>query len=464
MSEKLYAWLLRLYPAHFREEYGDEALRLFRDRARDERGFFPRLRLWLDLFVDFTISVPREYLHVPAPRVAAAAPPRFNGLPAFYVLQNESPRPAALLFGGALSLVALTTCWVSLNEAHNISNSAAPPFAGARNYQEFSRSSRSESGQTAPRYASSHTARTTAQPGTPDLSERSRIVESAIANVKEHYVDREAAQKMADALAMHEKRGDYNAVSDPAAFAALMTQHLREVTPDRHLTFDYFEEPLPPPTVAQGAEVSPQYREAMKQQNCTFEKVGILPRNIGYLKLNSFPDPDVCRVAAMAAMTYVNHADALIFDLRDNRGGSAEMVQLIGAYLFDHPEYWYNPREATSAQSWTQSPVPGSDLAGKPIFILTSSRTISGAEQFSYNLKMLKRATLVGETTGGAAHAGVFHRLDDHFGIGIPEVKSINPYSDNDWAETGVAPDVQISAPNALDAALKLARARLAKK
>jgi hypothetical protein len=74
MSEKLYAWLLRLYPAHFREEYGDEALRLFRDRARDECGFFPRLRLWLDLFVDFTISVPREYLHVPAPRVAAAAP------------------------------------------------------------------------------------------------------------------------------------------------------------------------------------------------------------------------------------------------------------------------------------------------------------------------------------------------------------------------------------------------------
>jgi len=50
MSEKLYAWLLRLYPSRFREDYGEEALRLFRDRARDERGFFPRLRLWLDLF------------------------------------------------------------------------------------------------------------------------------------------------------------------------------------------------------------------------------------------------------------------------------------------------------------------------------------------------------------------------------------------------------------------------------
>ena len=69
MSEKLYAWLLRLYPSHFREDYGEEALRLFRDRARDERGFFPRLRLWLDLFFDFTISLPGEYFHVPSPRV-----------------------------------------------------------------------------------------------------------------------------------------------------------------------------------------------------------------------------------------------------------------------------------------------------------------------------------------------------------------------------------------------------------
>ena len=105
----------------------------------------------------------------------------------------------------------------------------------------------------------------------------------------------------------------------------------------------------------------------MKQQNCTFEKVELLPRNIGYFKLNSFPDPEVCRVAAMAAMTYINHADAVIFDLRDNRGGSPEMVQLIGAYRFDHPEYWYNPRENTTEQSWTRSPVPGS-----PVRILSS--------------------------------------------------------------------------------------------
>jgi len=461
MSEKLYAWLLRLYPAHFREDYGEEALRLFRDRARDERGFFPRFRLWLDLFFDFTISLPREYFHVPAPRVAPLVPRRVYGFPTLFVLEDASPRPSALAIGGLLSLFTLTTCWASLYGVHGREIASASRFAGVPNdYQ----SSHSEPRSTAPSAAAPDASHATTRPGVLDSPQRKRIVDSAIANLKEHYFDRDAAQKMADALAMHEKRGDYDTVADPAAFAALVTQHIREVSPDRHLSFDYFQEPLPPQPTSQAAQVSPQYREAMKQQNCTFEKVELLSHNIGYLKLNSFPDPEVCRVAAMAAMTYVNHADAVIFDLRDNRGGSPEMVQLFGAYLFDHPEYWYNPRENTTEQSWTRSPVPGSELADKPVFVLTSARTASGAEQFSYDLKMLKRATLVGETTAGAAHSGTFHRLDDHFGIGIPEVKAINPYSSDDWAEVGVEPDVKVSAPSALDVALKLARARTTKK
>jgi C-terminal processing protease CtpA/Prc len=137
------------------------------------------------------------------------------------------------------------------------------------------------------------------------------------------------------------------------------------------------------------------------------------------------------------------------------------MVAFIAAYLFDHPEYFYNPRENTTEQSWTHSPVPGNNLADKPVYLPTSGSTWSGAEQFTYDLKMLKRATLVGETTRGGAHAGVFHRIDDHFGSGIPEVKAINPFSKNDWEGTGVAPDVQVPAADALTAARKLAVTKL---
>jgi C-terminal processing protease CtpA/Prc len=194
-----------------------------------------------------------------------------------------------------------------------------------------------------------------------------------------------------------------------------------------------------------------------------FEKVEILPHNIGYLKLNSFPDTSVCQTTAAAAMASLNHADAIIFDLRDNRGGFSNMVSLISAYLFDHPEYIYDPRESPTERSWTRSPVPGSRLADKPVYVLTSDSTVSAAEQFCYNLKMLKRVTLVGETTRGSAHAGVFHRIDDHFGMGITETRSINPYSETDWEGTGVEPDVKVKSADALETALKLAETKLRK-
>ena len=143
-------------------------------------------------------------------------------------------------------------------------------------------------------------------------------------------------------------------------------------------------------------------------------------------------------------MASLNQAHAIIFDLRDNTGGFPDSVSLIAGYLFDHPEYMYGPRGAPTVDSWTNSPVPGNKLADKPVYVLTSGSTWSGAEQFSYDLKMLKRATLVGETTRGGAHAGVFHRIDDHFGMGIPEEKAINPFGKADWEGVGVQPDVDV--------------------
>ncbi len=297
-----------------------------------------------------------------------------------------------------------------------------------------------------------------------DAAERQRVIDAVIRNLKEHYVDADVAVKMADALLAHEKSGDDNSVADGAAFADLLTRQLRDVSHDMHLAVVYSQDPLPDRPPGPTPERLARYRKAMEQSNCTFENVEILPHNIGYLKLNSFPDPSVCRSTATATMVSLNHVDAIIFDLRDNGGGYPEMVALIASYLFDHPEYLYNPREAPTEQSWTRSPVPGNNLADKPVYVLTSGSTWSGAEQFSYDLKMLRRATLVGETTRGGAHAGVFHRIDDHFGMGIPEVRAINPFSKTDWEGTGVEPDVKVKAADALETAEKLAAMRLRKR
>lgn len=177
------------------------------------------------------------------------------------------------------------------------------------------------------------------------------------------------------------------------------------------------------------------------------------------MKFNSFPDVSECGVKFRKAIAKVDGARALIFDLRDNTGWFPETVAEVAAPLFDRTVAWYNPRAAQSAT--TLAPSGGTSLANTPVYILTSSRTLSGAEQFTYNLKMLKRATIIGETTGGAGHVGAFHRVDEHFGIGVPERKINNPYGGPDWDGVGVEPDMKVKAADALDAAEKMAAKRI---
>jgi Peptidase family S41/N-terminal domain of Peptidase_S41 in eukaryotic IRBP len=491
MSEKIYACLLRLFPSHFRKAYGDEALQLFRDRARDEKGFFPRVRLWLDLLADLAISLPRQYRYVRPVLAGTAVQHRVEGAPAFFVLVNEPPGSGALIFGCVLSMIALSLFSILLGRAGN----HRPPTASAYQHGHaidsrpsasghatgqasgdakdlITNASRMNPGEAVPNDSQSkallppdgHRFPEGLPPQLQNGAERKRLMNAVIANLKRHYVDPEVARKTADALLAHEKNGDDNNVTDGGAFADLLTKQIRQVSHDMHLEVVYSREPLPDLPPESPAEDLARYRKALEQDNCTFKKVEILPHNIGYLKLNAFPDPRVCRATATAAMASLNHADAIIFDLRDNRGGYSSMVSLIASYLFDHPEYMYDPRVIPTPQSWTPSPVAGNRLADKPVYVLTSASTVSAAEQFCYDLKMLKRVTLVGETTRGSAHAGVFHRIDDHFGMGIPEVLPVNPFSNTDWEGTGVEPDVKVKAADALETVQKLAEARLQKK
>ena len=281
--------------------------------------------------------------------------------------------------------------------------------------------------------------------------ERQRIVDAVIADLKEHYFDSGVAQQMADALVAHQNRGEDVPASDGKDFSALLTSQMRDVSHDLHLQVLYNATPLPQPSPEEFA----RKLAALEKGNCTFKQVKILPHNIGYLKFNAFLDPHVCGSTATSAMVSLNHADVLILDLRDNIGGTAEMVNLIASWLFDHPEYLFDPRRMPTLQSWTHSPVPGSRLVNKPVFILTSSTTISAAEQFTYNMKMLKRATVIGETTAGGAHVGVWNRIDDHYGVFIPENRTVNPYGQTDWEAVGIEPDIKVPASAALQTALR---------
>lgn len=293
-----------------------------------------------------------------------------------------------------------------------------------------------------------------------DAATKARVIDGAVANLNEFYVFPESAKKMEEALRARQKKGEYDAVIDGDAFAEMLTGHLQEVSHDKHLRVGFSPVVLPKGGPERNPDAEARMRTQMERNNCFFEKVERLPLNIGYLKFNGFADPAVCGATATAAMNFLGGVDAIIFDMRENGGGNPEMVAYISTYLFGeltHLNDLYNRKEDSTTQYWTLPYVPGKRLTGKPVFVLTAKRTFSGAEEFTYNLKNLKRATIIGETTGGGAHPVSGHRIDDHFTIGVPFARAVNPVSKTNWEGTGVEPDVKVPADEALEVAKKMA-------
>jgi retinol-binding protein 3 len=301
-----------------------------------------------------------------------------------------------------------------------------------------------------------------------DATTRARVIDGAIADLNEYYVFPETAKKMEDAVRARQKKGEYDSVTDGNAFAKMLTDNLQEVSHDKHLRVDFRPAPVPErPSGPPDANAVAQYRKQMERMNCGFDKVEILSGNIGYVKFDMFADPEVCGPTAVAAMNFLANVDAIIFDLRENGGGDPKMIALVSTYLFADQTHlndlWERKGDETH-QYWTLPYVPGKRLDGKPAYVLTSGQTFSGAEEFSYNLKNLKRATVVGETTGGGAHPVSGHRIDNHFMIGVPFARAINPISKTNWEGTGVEPDVKVPSAEALTTAQKLALEKLGSK
>jgi hypothetical protein len=117
MSERIYAALLHVYPERFRAAYADDALQLFRDRSRHERGFLAQLRLWLDLLGDLIASASLEYRRAQPAFVASTA--GFAGGPNFLVLESASPRLGAQFCAGLLSLAAFIAILVAIGNGWN---------------------------------------------------------------------------------------------------------------------------------------------------------------------------------------------------------------------------------------------------------------------------------------------------------------------------------------------------------
>ena len=291
--------------------------------------------------------------------------------------------------------------------------------------------------------------------------EKMITVDSISSKLKSTYVFPEVANEMSELIYNNLNKGFYNAINNPHDFANQLTEDLLSISHDKHIRVNYNPQGIPAQNAAYTAKDSlnnlNQYINNLKRNNFGFKEVKILEGNIGYLDLRSFSDVKYAGETAVSAMNFLSNTDALIIDLRMNGGGSPAMIQLITSYLFDSDpvllnNFYWRPTNS-STQTWTLPYVPGVRSSKTPVYILTSKSTFSAAEEFSYNLKNLKRATLIGETTGGGAHPGGVVNATDKFSIWIPTGRAINPITNTNWEGTGVIPDIEIPSNQALEVA-----------
>jgi hypothetical protein len=191
--------------------------------------------------------------------------------------------------------------------------------------------------------------------------------------------------------------------------------------------------------------------------NFGIHRVERLDGNIGYLDLRRVPAPENAGPAITAAMELVCGTYALIIDLRRNGGGSPEGVAFWCSYLLaeepTHLNDIFHADTGETRQFWSYPYLPGHRYLDRPVFVLTSSRTFSGGEDFAYTLQALGRAEVVGETTGGGAHPTRPFPISAAVHIGIPFARSVSPVTGTNWQGTGVIPDTAVPADQAYDLA-----------
>jgi hypothetical protein len=292
----------------------------------------------------------------------------------------------------------------------------------------------------------------------------STAVDSLSSNLNRIYVFPDKAKEMSTLIQKNLKDGKYDLLTNPMDFSEKITADLVSVSKDLHIRFMYSPERVKM-MKERNKEAEPNIEEMKKdggKNNFGFKEVKILDGNIGYIKFNGFDDASIGGEAATAAMNFVAYTDAIIFDLRENGGGSPSMIQFITSYLYGEGEkihlnnFYFRPNEVTE-QTWTLPFVPGKRNPDAQVYVLTSNYTFSAAEEFTYNLKNLKRGTIVGEITGGGAHPGGMQIIAESFVCFIPNGRAINPITNTNWEGVGVIPDVKVSKEDALNSAHKLA-------
>ncbi|WP_181773059.1 S41 family peptidase [Amycolatopsis pittospori] len=289
------------------------------------------------------------------------------------------------------------------------------------------------------------------------MDERARI-DDVCRRLRDHYVFPDVAEKLAVFLQARLGEGAYAGLDDKA-LAEAVTRDLQSVNGDKHLRLRFHIDPLPE---VDGESFDPEvYRREAELNGFGIASARRLSGNVGYLETKLLYGPDISGEVLAAAMTLLATADALLIDVRENRGGDPTAVAMLISYLVGEPTHYnsiYLRDGDVTNQFWTLPHVPGRKFgADKPVWVLTGPTTFSGAEDLSYSLQQLGRAKTVGAVTGGGANPRKQFKVDTHLDVTVPGGRAVNPVTGTNWEGVGVRPDIPVAVEDAFGTAYALA-------
>jgi hypothetical protein len=297
------------------------------------------------------------------------------------------------------------------------------------------------------------------------LQERNSAIQAIQKNFQEIYVFPEMRPKIVDRLNQSQQSGRYD-TDDPVVFADRVTEDLRSVAHDRHLSLRVdpaaYAAALAPPASDAGEDAFMR-RQAIRDHHGLVE-MKILPGNIRYLKIAGFEwINDETGTVYDEAMRFLKDGDAIIIDLRNNGGGSHGAVRYLVSHFLDGDtlELTFHQGSEIPSQSRILEHLPAGRLKGRPLYVLINGQTASAAEAFTYDVQQFKLGELVGAKTAGAANNNKLLPVAPHFILSVSYGRPVHAVSNSNWEGAGITPDVETPPAQALDMAQMRALTRL---
>jgi len=299
-------------------------------------------------------------------------------------------------------------------------------------------------------------------------AEQNAALQAIMAAFEEQYVFPEMRPRIIAQLKSSQRKGRY-ATDDPGTFAERITDDLRAVSRDKHLSL--VVDPVGY-AAAKAGDDSDENEQALWRRQALRSHHGlaqltVLGGNVRYLKITGFEwVEDETGRAYDDAMSFLKGGDAVIIDVRGNGGGTHAAVRYLVSHFMrgDTLEMSFLAGSAVPEQSRTLEYLPAGRLQNIPLYVLIDGGTASAAEAFAYDVQQFKLGELVGARTVGAANNNKHVPIAPDFILSVSYGRPLHAVSNANWEGVGVAPTVDAPPQQALEVAHSLALQRLREK